>query len=156
MIRLLVVLILLVGAGCAGIPPAPPPDPVSRSLESGEIVALRIPAQLLHGHDMMEPSYDSPQGYQPIPTYQGELLLTDRRLLFVEQTKGEEPSQLSVPYEAIASARPSQTQLLHYLVIWDAAGHPDSFVVDSRYVHALHRHFGQALSQRRARGSTQK
>lgn len=37
---------------------------------------------------MQEPSYDAPQGYRPIATFAGELLLTDRRLLFVETQPG--------------------------------------------------------------------
>lgn len=146
MIRLLcIVMLLLAGSACISFDP---PDRVSRWLEAGEVVKLRIPARLLHGHDMQEPSYESPQGYQPIPTYQGELLLTDRRLLFVDDSNSSEPSRLSVPYEAVARSRPSQTPLLHYLVIWDAEGHSDSFVVDRRHVRALHQLIGQELFNR--------
>jgi len=106
---------------------------------------LRIAARLLHGHDMQEPAYDAPEGYRPIPTYEGELLLTDRRLLFLD---GTAPSRLSIPFEAIARFRPSQTSLLHYLVVWDHDGNPDSFVVDSRDVRSLHRQFGQVMLAR--------
>lgn len=116
-------------------------------LESGEQVTMRISAQLLHGHDMTEPSYDAPEGYRPIPVYRGELILTDKQLLFVEQ-QGESPSWLSIPYGAIARVRPSQTQLLNYLVVWDADGHPDSFIVGRGDVSALHREVGQALAKR--------
>lgn len=149
MIRLLTaVFVALIAAGCATKPPAPPPDPVSRLLEANETIALRIPAQLMHGHDMQEPEYDAREGYRPIPTYQGELALTDRRLLFVEQPAGPTSGWLSIPYEAVVRTRPSQTPLLHYLVVWDADGHPDSFVVDSRNVTTLHRQFGQAMAGR--------
>jgi hypothetical protein len=150
MIRLLFVLLAsIIAAGCATTPPAAVPDPLARLLEPGEQIALRIPAQLLHGHDMTEPSYDAPEGYRPVPTYDGELLLTDRRLLFVEQSGNASPSWLSIPYGAVARARPSTTPLLNYLVVWDGEGHPDSFVVDARDVRALHRHFGNALLGRK-------
>lgn len=140
--------IVFVAAGCAT--PSQPlrPDAVSSLLEPGEQVALRLPAHLLHGHDMTEPSYDAAEGYRPIPTYQGELILTNQRLLFVEQPGERPPSWLSIPYGAIARARPSQTQLLHYLVVWDADGHPDSFTVSRSDVLALHRQVGQALVKR--------
>lgn len=136
----------LVASGCATDPARP--DPVTSLLEVGEQVTLRMRAHLLHGHDMKAPPYDAPEGYRPIPTYQGELLLTDRRLLFVEDAGAPTPSWLSIPYGAIARARPSQTPLLHYLVLWDADGHPDSFTVSSSDVLALHRKIGQEILKR--------
>lgn len=141
-------LVAVLGA-CSGLPSSPP-DPATALLEAGEVVALRIPAQLMHGHDMQVPSDDGPNGYEPIPTYSGELLLTDRRFLFVERPTASASGWLAVPYAAVAAARPSPTPLLNYLVLWDHAGHPDSFVVDARHVRALHQQAGQALFARRS------
>lgn len=146
-----IVLLSLLAAACTTAPPAPPTDPATALLEAGERITLRLPAQLLHDHDMQEPSYDDPAGYRPIPTFAGELLLTDRRLLFIEDLRGQPAasSWLSIPFAAVARARPSRTPLLNYLVVWDAAGHADSFVVGSRDVQNLHRSIGQALATRR-------
>lgn len=130
-------------AGCA----TTPPDPAAALLDPGERVELRIATRLLHGHDMQEPSYDAPEGYRPIPTYEGELLLTERRLLFVERSPGR-ASTLDIPWAAIARARPSPSPLLNYLVVWDAEGHADSFVVDARDVRALHQAVGRRLVRR--------
>lgn len=132
-------------AGCA-TQPTPPADPLLTQLDAGERIALRIPARLLHGHDMEEPSYDAPEGYRPIPTFQGELAVTDQRLLFVQKPAANDTAWLSIPYVAISRSRPSQTALLNYLVIWDARGHPDSFVVDSADVGKLHQAFARAMS----------
>ena len=134
----------LVVSGCATVPS----DPAAALLEPAEQVELRLPATLMHGHDMEEPPYDTPDGYRPIPTYGGELLLTDRRLLFVELPPESTPSYLSMPYAAVARARPSRSPLLHYVVVWDADGHPDSFVVDSSDVTALHQQVGRMLMRR--------
>ena len=143
----LAALLVLVVSGCASPPPAPV-DPATRLLDPGEPVRLRVAADLMHGHDMGEPPYDEQQGYLPIPTYPGELLLTDRRMLFVVRSAGPESSWVSIPYAAIARARPSRTPLLNYVVIWDPEGHADSFVVDARFVQALHRAVGEALMAR--------
>lgn len=134
-------MLLLAFTACTSVPV----DPAQRLLDAGEAVALRMPAQLMHDHDMQEQPYDTPEGYRPISTYQGELLLTDRRLLFIETTTDAASSWLSIPYAAVARARPSRTALLNYLVVWDADGHADSFVVDARQVKALHREVGQRL-----------
>lgn len=139
---------LFVASGCATDPQTQRPDQVGSLLEPGEQVTLRMRAQLLHGHDMKAQPYDTPEGYRPVPTYQGELILTDQRLLFVEQPAKQPPSWLSIPYDAIARTRPSKTPLLHYIVVWDAAGHPDSFTVSSRDVTALHRQVGQSILKR--------
>lgn len=156
MTRLFFILLTsLLANGCATRMPAVAPDPLVQLLAAGEQVTLRMPAQLQHGHDMTEPSYDAPEGYRPIPTYDGELLLTDRRLLFVEQSRQSTqttqapPSWLSIPYGAVARARPSLTPLLNYLVVWDGEGHPDSFVVNASDVRALHQLVGKALLGRR-------
>lgn len=149
--RLLSVLSLLfIFAGCAGTPPTPevPPDRALRYLDQGEPITLRMPVQLLHGHDMTEQSYDDPQGYRPIPTYYGELVFTDRRMLFVENPVRPEPSWLSIPYADIGIARASPTALLNYVVIWNRKGEPDSFVVHARYVRALHHQVGQIMFAR--------
>lgn len=138
---------LLLAGSCATVPPAKV-DRAARLLEAGEAVELRVATELMHGHDMEEPPYDENEGYRPIPTYAGELLLTDRRLLFVASTDGPEASWASIPYAAIARARPSRTPLLHYIVVWDTDGHPDSFVVDASVVRALHRTFGEAMMSR--------
>lgn len=145
-LALLTILVVFV-AGCAS-PPAAPVDPAVRLLEAGEPVRLRVPADLMHGHDMEEPAYDAAEGYRPIPTYPGELLLTDRRLLFIVTPAGPEGSWVSIPYAAIARARPSRTPLLHYIVVWDAGGHADSFIVDASVVQSLHRSLGEALLAR--------
>jgi hypothetical protein len=135
---------VLLVSGCATPPPAPP-DLMLEQLEAGEQITLRLPARLLHGHDMTEPSYDSPEGYKPIPAYQGELALTDRRLLFVSPTKNGPPAFLSIGYAAVARSRPSATPLLHYLVVWDTNGHAESFIVDRSQVAELHRDFAKAM-----------
>ena len=134
------VLMLLI-AGCAHRPA----DRLAAQLEAGETVSFRAAARLLHGHDMSVPSYDDPEGYRPIPEYAGELAVTDRRLLFVATAPAAANSHLSIPFAAIARARPSRTPLLHYVVVWDADGHPDSFLVDARHVAELHRQLGLAL-----------
>jgi hypothetical protein len=139
----LVALLVLLASGCA-TPPATV-DSAARLLEPGEPVSLRVPAELMEGHDMEEPPYDAAEGYRPIPTYPGELLLTDRRILFVVTPAGPEASWVSIPYASIARARPSRTPLLHYIVVWDAEGHADSFVVGAKVVQALHRSFGEAM-----------
>lgn len=131
--------------GCSAAPTNPPPDPALQLLDANEPVALRLHAELMHGHDMEEPSYDAPEGYQPIEVRQGELLITDRRLLWIEANSGVTLSWVSIPLAAIARARPSRTPLLHYLVVWDAQGHPDSFLVSAKNVQPLHRSFGQAM-----------
>ena len=141
-------LFILLAPGCASPPPSPV-DPVARLLVPGEPIRLRVPADLMHGHDMEEPLYGE-DGYAPIPTYPGELLLTDRRILFAVRSAGPDASWVSIPYAAIARARPSRTPLLNYIVVWDSEGHADSFVVDARVVQALHRSVGEALM---ARGS---
>ena len=141
-------LLVLLAPGCASRPPSSV-DPAARLLVPGEPIRLRVPADLMHGHDMEEPPYGD-QGYAPIPTYPGELLLTDRRILFVVRSAAPEASWVSIPYAAIARARPSRTPLLNYIVVWDPEGHADSFVVDARFVQALHRKVGEALM---ARGS---
>ena len=123
-----------------------PVDPAAGRLDDGEDVHLRVAATLLHGHDMQEPEWDSAQGYRLPPAYAGELLITDRRLLFVNAN----PVELSIPYAAISRSRPSATPLLNYLIVWDHDGHPDSFVVDAANVKALHAGFARALY--RARG----
>ena len=143
---------LLFASGCATQSPPEPPDLLLGQLEAGERITLQIGARLLHGHDMTEPSYDSPEGYQPIPAYQGELALTDRRLLFVSPSKDGSPAWLSISYAAVARARPSRTPLLHYLVVWDTAGHPESFVVDGARVGELHRDFALVMDARAASG----
>ncbi len=143
----LIVLLVLLVAACA-TPPAPAPAPVDAAaslLEAGETVRLRVAAELWEGHDMEEPPYDEQEGYRPIPTYPGELLLTDRRFLFVVKPAGPEASWVSLPYESITRARRSRTLLLHYIVVWDAEGHADSFVVDAGVVQALHRSFGEVM-----------
>ena len=141
-----VTLLVLLASGCASLPPSPV-DSAARLLVPGEPIRLRVPADLMHGHDMEEPPYGD-QGYLPIPTYPGELLLTDRRILFVVRSAGPEASWVSIPYPAIARARPSRTALLNYIVVWDPEGHADSFVVDARFVQALHRGVGEALMAR--------
>lgn len=148
--RLLCALLVfsLFASGCTTKPPVKRPDPFAGQLEADERITLRIPAQLLHGHDMEEPSYEAPEGYRTIPTYRGELAFTDRRLLFVQWPTKNRSSWLSIPYSAVARARPSRTPLLHYLVVWDTNGHPDSFVVDGSNVGVLHRHFAQAIATR--------
>lgn len=138
---LLVVLLSLLGA-CSTVPV----DPAARLLSPGEIIQLRIAARLMHGHDMTEQPY-GPDGYQPIPTYDGELLLTESRLLFLARGNSREPATLSIPYSAISRARPSKTPLLHYLVVWDSDNHADSFVVSDRDVQGLHRQFGAAMTR---------
>jgi hypothetical protein len=142
-------LLMFIASGCATLP-SPPVDPATRLLEAGESIRLRVAADLMHGHDMEEPPYDEAEGYRPIPTYPGELLVTDRRLLFVARPAGEEPSWASIPYALIARARPSRTPLLNYIVVWDTDGHADSFVVDASDVRALHQVVGQALMTRGA------
>ncbi|HEY5762849.1 MAG TPA: hypothetical protein VIS73_06550 [Rhodocyclaceae bacterium] len=124
-----------------------PVDPVAGHLEAGEAVHLRVAATLMHGHDMQEPEWDSAQGYRLPPAYAGELLVTDRRLLFVNA----DPVELSIPYAAISRSRPSATPLLNYLIVWDHEGHPDSFVVDAADVKALHAGFARALYRARGR-----
>ena len=124
-----------------------PVDPASGYLEEGEAVHLRVAATLLHGHDMQEPEWDSAQGYRLPPAYAGELLLTDRRLLFVNA----DPVELSIPFAAISRSRPSTTPLLNYLIVWDHDGHSDSFVVDAADVKALHAGFARALYRARGR-----
>lgn len=145
-------ILLLAGllAGCASTPPTPetPVDRALRYLDAGEPITLRMPVQLLHNHDMTEQPYDDPQGYRPIPTYHGELVFTDRRLLFVENPVRPEPSWLSIPYEDIGSARASPTALLNYVVIWNRKGEADSFVVQAKYVRALHHQVGQIMFTR--------
>lgn len=150
MYRIIVALILLLAiAACSSVPQAPA-DPLARLLEPGEHVEFRARAQLVHGHDpMLEPPWDPADGYQPIPTYQGEMAVTDRRLLFVELPAGEVPSWASIPFDAIARARPSRTPLLNYVVVWDHAQHPDAFIVDARHVKALHQAVGQAMLRRK-------
>lgn len=142
----LVALFVLFLSGCA-TPPAPV-DPAAGLLEPGEPVRLRVRADLMHGHDMEEPRYDPVDGYPSIPTYSGELLLTDRRLLFVVTPAGPEASWASIPYATIARFRPSRTPLLHYIVVWNAEGQADSFVVDANVVQALHRSFGEIMAAR--------
>lgn len=149
MYRIIVALMLLLGfSACSSVPQAPV-DPLARLLEPGEPVAFRAPAQLMHGHDpMLEPPWDPVDGYKPIPTYQGEMAVTDRRLLFVELPAGDAPSWASIPFDAIARARPSRTPLVNYVVVWDHAQHPDAFIVDARHVKALHQAMGQAMLRR--------
>lgn len=142
--RLLPFIALLVSA-CAQLPT----DPVAAHLGGDEKVVLRIHAVLLHGHDMQEPSYDSPQGYTLPPTYEGELLVTDARLLFANA----DGAVVSIPYQQIARARPSPSPLLNYLIVWDLDAHPDSFVVDAGHVKALHTTFAHAWEQRRSGGN---
>lgn len=154
-VQILILSLTLAAAGCAVTPTTsvPPPDPVGKLLETGEQVAFRVPAQLLHGHDMEEPSYDAPEGYRPIPGYRGELAVTDRRLLFVVLPAGPTPSWLSIPFAAITRARPSKTPLLNYIVVWDRDQQPNAFLVDARHVRALHQHVGRALIDRPAAGN---
>lgn len=140
---LVIVTALLALSGCSHAPV----DPAAGLLESGETVHLRVAATLLHGHDMQEPEWDPAQGYRLPPSYAGELLITDRRLLFVNA----DPVELSIPYAAISRSRPSTTPLLNYLVVWDHDGHPDSFVVEAAKVKALHAGFAQALYRARGR-----
>jgi hypothetical protein len=140
--RALVALPVLLAAGCATTPP--PVDPLANLLAPDEKVAFRAPAQLLHGHDMEAPPYGD-NGYQPIPAYRGELAVTDRRLLFAVLPQSEPPLWVSIPFAAIARARPSRTPLLNYIVVWDQAQHPDAFLVDARQVRELHRQVGQIL-----------
>jgi hypothetical protein len=142
--RLLVVLLALLGA-CTTVPV----DPVTRWLAPGEVIQLRVVAQLQHGHDMTEPAYDPVDGYPPIPTYDGELLLTDSRLFFLAKGSDGEPSTVSMPYSEITRARPSKTPLLHYIVVWDADNHADSFLVSQRDVQELHRLFAVAWAKSR-------
>lgn len=142
--RRLLPLIALLASACAQLPT----DPIAAHLEAGETVALRMHAVLKHGHDMQEPSYDSPQGYTLPPTFEGELLLTDTRLLFANA----EGVVVSIPYELIARARPSLTPLLNYLIVWDLDAHPDSFIVDAAQVKALHATFAHAWERRRTGG----
>lgn len=149
----LVCSIALVAAGCATAPPpaavaSPPADHATPWLLAGETVRQRFPAFLHHGHDMRIPEYDDPMGYRPVPIYNGELLLTDRRLLFIEVPARPEPSLLSIPYNSIVGARPSQTPLLNYVVVWHRAGEVDSFVVDARYLRGLHHQIGEVLFRR--------
>ena len=145
----LIAFLVLLASGCASPPPpSAPVDPSARLLVPGETVRLRVPADLMHGHDMEVPPYDEVEGYRPIETYPGELLLTDRRLLFVVRSAGPEASWVSIPYAAVARARPSRTPLLNYIVVWDPEGHADSFVVDARFVQALQRTVGEALMAR--------
>ena len=139
-------LLILLASGCASRPPSPV-DPAARLLVPGEPIRLRVPADLMHGHDMEEPLYGE-EGYAPIPTYPGELLVTDRRILFIARSAGPDASWVSIPYAAIVRARPSGTPLLNYIVVWDSEGHADSFVVDARVVQALHRSVGEALMAR--------
>ena len=153
MLRLIPLLLLTAWlAGCAATPTPPametPRDPMSRLLEPGETVTYRVRAQLWHGHDMEEPAYDQPEGYRQVPGYSGELAITDRRLLFLALPAGERPGWLSIPIDGIARARPSQTQLLHYAVIWDGEGRPNSFVVDRRDVREFHQQIGRILVRR--------
>lgn len=143
----LTALLVTLVSGCAS-PPQAPVDSATRLLDPGEQVRLRVPADLMHDHDMEEPPYDEAEGYRLIETYPGELLLTDRRILFVVRPAGPEASWVSIPYGAIARARPSRTPLLNYVVVWDPEGHADSFVVDARVVQALHRTVGEALMAR--------
>lgn len=119
-----------------------PGEPVARLLQSGEAVALRVPAWLKHGHDMQEASCDSPPGYVLPPTYQGELLVTNERLLFANA----EGVEVSIPDAAVARARPGATPLLNCLIVRDLDGHPDSFSVDAAHVRSLHLHFARALA----------
>lgn len=142
--RLLIVLLALLGA-CTTVPV----DPATRWLVPGEVVHLRIAAQLLEGHDMTEPAYDAADGYKPIPSHDGELLLTEFRLLFLARGSDGEPSMLSLPYPDISRARPSKTPLLHYIVVWDAKNQPDSFLVGQRDVQELHRQFAVAWAKGR-------
>lgn len=128
---------LMVLAGCTTVPT----DPVTVRLDAGESLVLRVPGILLHDHDMQERSYNSPQGYEPIVSFEGQLAVTDRRMLFV--AAGD--IWVSIPFAAISRARPSQTPLLNYVVIWDSAGHADSFIVDAHDVKALHRAVGEAM-----------
>ena len=137
---------------CSSNVAKPPADQAIQLLESNERVVQRMGAQLMHGHDMTEPSYETPDGYQPIEIRQGELLITDRRLLFIEATASDSSSWVSIPYAGIARARPSRTPLLSYLVVWDAQGHPDSFLVNAKDVQLLHRSFGQAMMSIRQQG----
>ena len=146
-LNFLLSLITLIATGCTTTANLPS-HPSDKLLTAKEQIKLRIPAQLMHGHDMQEPPYDAPEGYRPIPTFQGELLLTDQRLLFVEQSAEQTPSWLSIPFAAIARASPSRTALLNYVVVWDSEGHPDSFVVNSSDVQALHQFVGRALMTR--------
>lgn len=139
-------LLVLLASGCASPPPLTV-DPAASLLVPGEPIRLRVPADLMHGHDMEEPPYGE-DGYAPIPTYPGELLLTDRRILFAVTSAAPEASWVSIPYAAIARARPSRTPLLNYIVVWDSEGHADSFVVDARFVQALHRSVGEVLMAR--------
>lgn len=141
--RILLAFLVFLLSACASL--KAPVDRAAALLDQGELVQLRVPATLKHGHDMEEPPYDAPEGYRPIPTYPGELLLTDRRILFVVASEGASPSWVSIPYPSIARARPSRTQLLHYIVVWDLDGHADSFLVDASNVKALHRSFGEAM-----------
>lgn len=157
-VQILILILALATAGCtitpaAHSPAAPPADPLGTLLEAGEQVAFRAPAQLLHGHDMEEPPYDTPEGYRPIPGYRGELAVTDRRLLFVVLPAGPAPSWMSIPFAAITRARPSRTPLLNYIVVWDRDNQPNAFMVDARHVRALHQHVGQALIGRPAAGN---
>lgn len=156
--RLLLILLLSLLGACTTAPvePVVPVDPASRWLAPGEVIQLRIAAQLLHGHDMTEPAYDPTDGYQPIPTYDGELLLTDSRVLFLAQGSSGEQSTLSIPYSEISRARPSKTPLLHYVVVWDTDNHADSFVVSQRHVQELHRQFGAALMKNKGPQTTGK
>lgn len=151
MLRILSALMLLLGLAACSSAPKVPVDPLAQLLEPGEQVEFRARAQLLHGHDPgMEPPWDPVDGYKPIPTYQGEMAVTDRRLLFVELPAGEAPSWASIPLDAIARARPSRTPLLNYVVVWDHAQHPDAFIVDARHLKALHQAFGQVMLRRKS------
>lgn len=69
----------------------------------------------------------------------------DHRLLFVVTPAGPEASWASITYVSIARFRASRTPLLHYIVVWDAEGNADSFVVDAGVVQALHRSFGEVM-----------
>lgn len=150
MSRIIVAVVLLLGLVACSSAPVVPVDPLVRLLEAGERIEFRAPAQMLDGHDPgVEPPWDPVDGYKPIPTFHGEMAVTDRRLLFVELPAGDAPSWASIPFDAIARARPSRTPLLNYVVVWDHAQHPDAFIVDARHVKALHQAVGQAMLRRK-------
>lgn len=49
-------LLVLLASGCASPPPLTV-DPAASLLVPGEPIRLRVPADLMHGHDMEEPPY---------------------------------------------------------------------------------------------------